>query len=103
MKIMGNKGFFQFEIIISDSFEYHCYGSTAIKKNILTVRGSTLPYIPLYNAMFFLGIAEITLTPTAVAAADTVLSKWWYLLAVVHGALLCYCTLTLIQPNTSCV
>ena len=38
--------------------------------------------------------AGITLTPTAVAAADTVLSKWWYLLAVVHEALLCYCTRT---------
>ena len=48
-------------------------------------------------------IAGITLTPTAVAAADTVLSKLWYLLAVIHGALLCYYTLTLIQPNTSCV
>ena len=39
-------------------------------------------------------IAGITLAPTAVAAAGTVLSKWWYLLAVVHGALLCYCTRT---------
>ena len=39
-------------------------------------------------------IAVIILPPTAVAAADSVLSKWWYLLAVVHGALLCYCTLT---------
>ena len=39
-------------------------------------------------------IAGITLTPTAVTAADTVLSKWWYLLAVVHGGLLCYYTLT---------
>ena len=39
-------------------------------------------------------IAWITLTPTAVAAADTVLSKWWYLLAVVHVARLCYYTLT---------
>ena len=39
-------------------------------------------------------IAGITLTPTAVAAADTVLSKLWYLLAVVHGARLCYYTLT---------
>ena len=49
-------------------------------------------------------IAGITLTPTAVAAADTVLSKWWYLLAVVHGALLCYCTLTpYTTMHTSCV
>ena len=49
-------------------------------------------------------IAWITLTPTAVAAADTVLSKWWYLLAVVHGALLCYCTLTpYTTMHTSCV
>ena len=36
----------------------------------------------------------VTLPPTAVAAADTVLSKWWYLLAVVHRVLLCYYTLT---------
>ena len=50
-------------------------------------------------------IAEITLTSTAVAADDTILSKWWYLLAVVHGARLCStCTVTprhLIQPRTS--
>ena len=38
-------------------------------------------------------IAGMTLTPTA----DTVLSKWWYLLAVVQGAWLCYYTLT---PDT---
>ena len=31
-------------------------------------------------------IAGIPLTPTAVAAADTVLRKWWYLLVVVQGA-----------------
>ena len=49
-------------------------------------------------------IAGITLTPTAVAAADTLLSKWWYLLAVVHGVLLCYCTLTpYTTMHTSCV
>ena len=39
-------------------------------------------------------MAGITLRPTAVAAADTVLSKWWYLLAVVHGALLFFRTQT---------
>ena len=49
-------------------------------------------------------IAGITLTATAVAVADSVLSKWWYLLAVVHGALLCYCTLTpYTTMQTSCV
>ena len=34
-------------------------------------------------------IAGITLAPTAVATADAVLGKWWYLLAVVLGARLC--------------
>ena len=33
------------------------------------------------------------LTPTAVAAADPVLSECWYLLAVIHGAWLCACAL----------
>ena len=48
-KIHGDKrGFFHFEIIInslalSDSFEYLCCGSTAIRISCtLTVRGSTL-------------------------------------------------------------
>ena len=52
-------------------------------------------------------IAGITLTPTAVAADDTISSKRWYLLAVVHGARLCStCIVTprhLIQLGISCV
>ena len=39
-------------------------------------------------------IAWITLMPTAVPAADTVLSKWWYLLAVVQSAAV------LLHPDT---
>ena len=35
-----------------------------------------------------------TLMPTAVPAADTVLSKWWYLLAVVQSAAV------LLHPDT---
>ena len=46
--LMEIKGIFQFEIIInvlalSASFEYLCYGSTAIRNTVtLTARGSTL-------------------------------------------------------------
>ena len=47
-------------------------------------------------------IAGITLTPTAVAADDTILSKWWYLLVVglVHGARLNSLTRALLHPDT---
>ena len=41
----------------------------------------SLIIFPMVNYIQIVHIAGITLTPTAVAAAETVLSKWWYLFA----------------------
>ena len=59
------------------------------KNDAVSLQPIHTPHLLIYiNNDLIFNIAGITLTPTAVAAADAVLSKWWYLLAVVHGALL---------------